>query len=310
MTPEISVIMPVYNQEAYLDKALESLCRQTFRDFELIIVNDGSTDRSEEIIRKYTGRLPAVNYISQPNAGVAAARQAGVDAARGNYMIHVDPDDWVEPDYLEKLHGKALETGADIVLCNYIEEYRKKDVPVDVAHFTINNFDDFKIITAHIIWSSLWNRLIRSSCIKGKVNFEPGLNYQEDRVFFWRVLQEASSVAFVDAYLYHYNRHNRHSMVNNQSKSNLVQMWRASRLIWEAERDPAMKLRLEELLSKEGVTRDLLKYPGITPEEFRSLTEPFHANIRQRLERDIPLYRRKLKLKKLRSAKKILAIIK
>ena len=302
--------MPVYNQEPFLEKALESMCNQTFRDFELIIVNDGSTDSSGEIIERYVARNPNFRCIVQPNRGVAAARQAGIESAEGNYMIHVDPDDWAEPDYLRLLHEKAVESGADIILCNYTEEYRKKTVKVDVDRYDVRDLDDFKELTAHVIWSSLWNRLIRSECIKGKVEFEPGLNYQEDRAFFYRVLQNASTVAFVGEYLYHYNRHNRNSMVNNQSKSNLRQMWLASRLILDSEKDPAMRNKLEDFLSAENLVFDLLRYPGVTEREFFEWTLPFHRNILRRLENDVNKYLKKGAFKKYMRARRILRILK
>ena len=102
--PVISIIIAVYNAERYIKRCLDSILNQTFNDFEVICINDGSSDDSRKIIKDYAQRDRRIVYIEQENKGVSATRQVGLDHAKGLYVIHVDPDDWVEPNFLELLY--------------------------------------------------------------------------------------------------------------------------------------------------------------------------------------------------------------
>lgn len=256
---------------------MRSVLGQTFRDFELIVVNDGSTDSSPEIVEKFMSACPNIRMIHKPNGGVASARQAGSDLARGKYIIHVDPDDYVEPDWLEKLHAKALETDADVVICNYYEEQPSCSRCIDVCSLNALNPRELKICIAdETIWACLWNKLLKTEIIRNSgVAFEPGINFHEDRLYFYRLLQSIQKIAYVKDYLYHYNRHNGSSALNNQSKTTLVQMWNARLLIMECEKDPEMKAKLSRILVTDNEVYNLINYPGVTKEEFRRFITPF-----------------------------------
>lgn len=108
--PKISVIVPVYKAEKYLRKCVDSILNQTFSNFELILVDDGSPDQSGQICDEYAGKDKRINVIHKKNDGVSAARQSGLDASSGDYVIHADPDDWVEPQMLKELYAKAIDT--------------------------------------------------------------------------------------------------------------------------------------------------------------------------------------------------------
>ena len=117
-SPEISVILPVYNVGSYLDVCMESLEKQTFRDFEILLINDGSTDDSGDRCRRWTETDKRIRFIDKRNEGVAHSRNLGVRLARGKYLAFVDPDDWIAPTYLEKLHTRLEETDADFAECD------------------------------------------------------------------------------------------------------------------------------------------------------------------------------------------------
>lgn len=119
----VSVIVPIFNTSRYLRKCLDSLAHQTLTAIEFILVDDGSTDDSGKICDEYASKDSRFRVIHQSNGGSAVARQTGLDAARGEYTIVCDSDDWVEPDMYEKLYRKAVETDADMVLCGYFAEY-------------------------------------------------------------------------------------------------------------------------------------------------------------------------------------------
>ena len=117
MTPQISVLIPVYNAERYLPQCLRSLSEQTFCDFEIIAVDDGSSDSSLKLLEDFAARDKRLRIISQKNAGVAAARNRLLKEACGKYLAFVDADDWVKKEYLYKLYAAADRSGAEITRC-------------------------------------------------------------------------------------------------------------------------------------------------------------------------------------------------
>ncbi|MCM1137784.1 MAG: glycosyltransferase [Duncaniella sp.] len=121
--PEISIVVAVYKAEAYIRRCLDSILAQTFTDYEVIMVDDGSPDSSGEICEEYAGRDPRFKVIHKENGGVGSTRHVGMEHSRGRYSSHIDPDDWVEPTFLELLHKAAEENHADIAICNTVKEY-------------------------------------------------------------------------------------------------------------------------------------------------------------------------------------------
>lgn len=121
--PEVSILSPAYNVERYIEKCLDSVLAQTFTDWELLLVDDGSTDGTGEICDRYAALDERIKVIHQPNTGVAGARNTAVAAARGKYIAWIDPDDHADPRWLEKLHSMIVETGADVAQVGYIREY-------------------------------------------------------------------------------------------------------------------------------------------------------------------------------------------
>ena len=115
MRPAVSIIVPVHNVEAYLEKCLDSLINQTFDNYEIIIVNDGSTDRSKEIAERYKDKYSNIVLINQEQKGVGEARNTGIEASKGEYILFVDSDDYIHRDTLKLTYNKSIETQADIV---------------------------------------------------------------------------------------------------------------------------------------------------------------------------------------------------
>ena len=119
MTEKITVIVPVYNVEDYLDKCLDSVIKQTYKNIEIIVVNDGSTDNSGEICQEYAQKDNRIIYVEQENGGLSDARNAGLERMTGSYVTFVDSDDWIEQDYVEVLYNKLTEYQADVSVGNY-----------------------------------------------------------------------------------------------------------------------------------------------------------------------------------------------
>ena len=124
--PKISIIVPVYKAENYLHRCVDSILTQTFSDFEVLLIDDGSPDKSGYICDEYARKDSRVRVFHKENGGVSSARQCGIDNAYGEYTIHADPDDWVEPTMLEELYAKAMDEDADMVICDYYEDGKER----------------------------------------------------------------------------------------------------------------------------------------------------------------------------------------
>lgn len=202
--PKVSVIVPVYKAEKYLRKCVDSLLAQTFRDFEVILVDDGSPDRSGEICDEYARQDARVRVIHKANGGVSSARQAGLDAARGEYAIHADPDDWVEPDMLEELYTKAKAEDADMVICDFYVNDRRgqryvRQQPSALDHETVLR-ELFQQLHG-----SCCNKLVRRACYSNfNVSFPIDLSFCEDLYVNASLLLKEMQVVYCPKAFYHY----------------------------------------------------------------------------------------------------------
>ncbi|WP_431425350.1 glycosyltransferase family 2 protein [Bacteroides hominis] len=206
VSPQISVILPVYNAEQYLHRMLKSLQVQTFTDFEVIMVDDGSTDSSGLICDKYATIDNRFRVLHKQNRGVSAARQAGIDNAQGKYVIHADADDWVDPTMLKDLYQKAKETNADIIICDFFTNSDTQKtyyhtqrppslVPINVLHALFRQ-----------LHGSCWNKLVKRACYsKYNCRFLPDINYCEDLLFWVQLLQHPEiKIDYLNKAYYHY----------------------------------------------------------------------------------------------------------
>lgn len=165
--PEISIIVPVYNVEKYIRKCIESILNQTFSDFELILVDDGSTDNSGKICDEYKLKDDRVIVIHKENSGVSSARNVGIDNANGKFLGFVDGDDYIEKDMYETLYKDIKEFDADISVCQVYDEYNNSCKPRTggsnaMKRGVLNNITAFKLtILRNIIGVTVWNKLYK-----------------------------------------------------------------------------------------------------------------------------------------------------
>lgn len=226
MKPLVSISVPVYNTEKYLRQCLVSLVNQTLHDIEIIVVNDGSTDNSEAICREYAEKDPRVKLICKENGGLASARQTGLDAANGEYIIVCDSDDWVELDMYERLYKKAEETRSDIVVCGYYAEYPDgSSIPIQTWFKENDGFvdnDDFLRRGA----GSSWIKLIRKSLFETTgASYELGVNLSEDALIIYKLLKGNPKICQIKTNLYHYRRlFGGNSYTNSIKMSHISQM--------------------------------------------------------------------------------------
>lgn len=211
-TPKVSVVVPVYNVERYIDKCAHSLFSQTLDDMEYIFVDDKSPDNSialmKSVLEKYPHRSHQVRVITmEQNSRQAAVRDRGVWAATGEYIIHCDPDDWVDPDFYRRLYDTAKTGDYDIVCSNYIMEWEGRTCRPD-EEFDLKNPHE-AIFTDRYSFFSLCMFLVKSGLIKdNNIHFYQNVNLMEDWGFLLRVLFFAKSVSYVPDVYYHYRKDN------------------------------------------------------------------------------------------------------
>ena len=197
---KITVIVPVYNMEKYIERCLKSLLSQTLEDIEIIVVNDGSTDRSKEIILDFLESQNNIIYKEKENEGVAVARNYGLKAASGEYITFLDPDDYIEKDMYEKMYNKAKEEEeeADLVECDFYWEYPNKKKQ-DVGKVYLGKKD--MLVNVRVM---PWNKLIKKSIIQdNNIRFPKGLKY-EDVEFTYKLVPYCNKVSFVKKPFVHY----------------------------------------------------------------------------------------------------------
>ena len=206
-TPKISVIVPVYKAEAYLHRCMDSLLAQTFTDFEILLVDDGSPDKSGEICDEYAKMDKRIRVFHKENGGVSSARQCGMDHARGEYTIHADPDDWVDPTMLEELYRKAKEEDADMVICDFYEERKNKTIYVRQQPSSL----DHETVLCELfqqLHGSCCNKLVKRACYREfGVKFPLELSYCEDLFVNTCLLSHKINVAYLPKAYYHYDQY-------------------------------------------------------------------------------------------------------
>lgn len=220
--PKISVIIPVYNVAEYLESCLNSVLAQTFRDIEIICINDGSTDNSLEILQQYAQRDKRVKIIDQENKGLSEARNVALNIAQGEFIAFIDSDDFYAQNFLELLLNAQKTTGADIVGCNFQKIYKTTDVLETVSHVNPKIYKDALGVLLHkdnFIYFNVWNKLYKRHTI-GKIRFVPNI-YYEDWVFNCCVFEQAQSFTWIKEKLYAYRIHNSSIMQSSFNEKKL-----------------------------------------------------------------------------------------
>ncbi|MBR1776177.1 glycosyltransferase [bacterium] len=207
---KISVIVPVYNVEKYLRRCLDSLVNQTLKDIEIICINDGSTDKSFEILVEYANKYSQIVLINKINEGQSVARNMGIEKAKGEYIGFVDSDDYVDKDYFEKLYNAAIKTNCDIA-CAGFRRFKlfkgriKKDFKKEFLCKDINS----KIIADRLPQDNyVWNKIYkRDKWIQLNIKFQEG-RFFEDLALVIKILYNMGDMVVVPDTYYHYRRRN------------------------------------------------------------------------------------------------------
>lgn len=219
--PKVSIIVPVYNVEKYIEKCLETLVNQTLQDIEIIIVNDGSKDNSKEIIKKYIEKYPEkIVYLEKENGGLSDARNFGIPYAKGEYIAFLDSDDYVELNMYEDMYKIAKDENSDMVECDFIWEYPNKS-KVDIGeiyHGKHEMLEKVRVVA--------WNKLIKKSILnETKIQFPKGFRY-EDVEFTYKLLPYLNTVSFLKKPCVHYiQRDNSISNTQNERTKEILEVF-------------------------------------------------------------------------------------
>ena len=265
--PLVSVIVPVFNASGTINKCLRSLLGQTMRNIEIILVDDGSTDDSGSICNRYARSDSRIVCIHKPNGGTASARQAGIEKASGVYMIHADPDDWVEKNMLEELYSKAVEEKADMVICDYFVNYSSKSRYISQKP---SSYRPEEIVDElfHRLHGSLWNKMIKTSCYRNNsITFQKGVNYCEDKLFNIKLLMDGvNKVSYIHRAYYHYVQ-NSGSYTGNENPKWLSLFNAYQQEVTELLRQYKKDYLVEQV--KADKLTGMIKHPAISEEQFK-----------------------------------------
>ena len=227
--PLVSVVMPVYNVSRYLPQCLESVILQTYRNLEIIIIDDGSTDDSGDICERYAKRDNRIHVFHSPNRGLASARNLGLKNTRGQYISFVDSDDWIEPHAIETLLKTAKITGSDIIDARSCAEYAGNTIHSQAKTKYSHTFHGQDILPAFAegwIDNMVWNKLYRAECFTD-VRFPVGRTY-EDVAIVWKLLKDLADHAGIATVLsdelFHY-RIRKGSISNSWTPKNTRDSW-------------------------------------------------------------------------------------
>ena len=221
----VSIIIPVYNVEKYIVKCATTLFEQDFDSIEYIFVNDCSPDNSmqvlQSVIEKYPNRKNDIKIINKPqNEGLGQARKTGFESATGEYILHIDSDDWVELDMASSLYKKAKEDDADIVCCDYFINFKNKEI---YKRINFDKEDDvLKAYLLEFIDPYLWTKFVKKSLYKNLIF--PKFSLAEDRYIGAQLFYNAEKVAYISHAFVHYNRTNLQSLVSSFGDKQLGEM--------------------------------------------------------------------------------------
>ncbi len=226
---KVSVIVPIYNVEKYIERCVLSLFEQDFDDIEYIFVNDCTPDNSIEvlkkIIEKYPNRKPYIKILHhKENKGLGWARKTGLEKATGEYILHIDSDDWCELDMVSELYNKAKETDVDIVACDYFLNYENREV-YKKQDYTENIEKDSWNLWIGVLRPYVWNKLIKRDLYLKNTIYPPiEINMPEDYWLTVRLFSVAKNINYVPKAFYHYWQENTNALTKNINKKSLEDM--------------------------------------------------------------------------------------
>lgn len=221
MNPLISIIVPVYNSEKTLHRCIDSILNQTFVEWELLLIDDGSKDKSGEICDVYAEKDRRIKVFHKENGGVSSARNLGLDNACGDWVTFCDSDDWMEETMIEDLYVYAIENQADIVTCDFRMVYKDKNVNYTTIDWSSNKVQSLQNYISYC-WTVIWNMFVKHDIyIKNKMKYCEGYSYCEDFNLSVKLFLNAHKIVHLNKVLYNYNQTNVSSIMRSLNKKTM-----------------------------------------------------------------------------------------
>ncbi|MCQ2272821.1 MAG: glycosyltransferase family 2 protein [Bacteroidales bacterium] len=215
--PEISIVMPAYGVEKYISAAIESVLKQDFQDWELLVVLDGIKDKSDEVAREYEQKDSRIKVLEKENGGLSDARNYGLDRAVGEYVHFFDSDDTIEPDFYSRMHSAITTNNKDLVICGYYVDTESGDTTTLTEHKFIDCLEpvpakfDLNLVGQYVNFA--WNKLFkREFLVRDKLYYQKGLFGYEDVEFMSRYMQYHPDIMFISYLGYHYFNRQRETL--------------------------------------------------------------------------------------------------
>lgn len=241
--PKVSIIIPAYNIAPYLERCLESVRHQTYKELQIIIVDDGSTDETGQIADSFAERDKRFHVIHKENRGVSAARKTGLEKAEGDYIGFVDGDDYIEPEMYEKLVGLAVEYGADITHCGYQMVFPDR---VDLYHGTKqlklqDTYTGVKdLLEGTLIEPGLVNKIYRHKLFED-IEYDEKIVINEDLLLNYFLFHRSGKAVFTDVPYYHYMVRKNSASTSDWNEHKLLDPIRVLETMYEKENDVGLK---------------------------------------------------------------------
>ena len=281
----VSVIIPAYNVEQYFAEAIDSVISQTYKNMEIIVVDDGSTDRTGELCDEYAGKDNRVNVVHKQNGGVSSARNVGLDMIHGDIVAFLDSDDSYHPDYVRIMVDKMREDGSDIVICKYsLFSGHRKMVASDlltgypvIEEGTYDQIEAFRRFVRVKNMNGMWNKIYRSE-LWDEIRFGEGHIYEDESTIF-KLFDICKSISIIDQVLY-FHRNHPHGISKRRTWQSIN-----DRIIASSSYDEYVKSHIPEIFTEadylyrkqNNINAMILHYSSYTPDE----GDPSRENFRQ-----------------------------
>lgn len=231
----VSIIVPIYNVEKYLNCCIESIINQTYNNLEIILVNDGSTDSCAILVDEWKKKDNRIKVIHKSNEGVSKARNIGILESSGEFIMFVDPDDFLDGNFVNDMTSIMKRENSDLVICNYRKVNKRADIIDEICCFSTKNDRDSCIQNVMLGNGYLWNKIFkRSLIVRNSLRFNQELIVLEDELFILNYLKYCKKVSYTDKIHYNYRIHN-NSVLNSQNRPDkrMVSVARGRVLIYE-----------------------------------------------------------------------------
>lgn len=223
----VSIIIPVYNTEKYIEETIRSIEEQTYKNYEIIVINDGSTDRTQKICERLKIRNNRILLLEQKNKGVSHARNIGLNIAKGEFVAFIDSDDILEKTYIEKFVNSITENNCDMVICGFYEKYSNLCIKNEITKR--NSFISVEdalngVMNQNNVKGFLWNKFFKKSIIDMyAIRFDESINICEDSLFVCKYIQYIEKIYVIPECMYYY-RMRRSSLVWERKKDRTNEM--------------------------------------------------------------------------------------